>query len=77
MRSSVTAFGLAAGPLQEPAFYAYAVPAPPQLKDAKVRPDAAFFHQQMGEFILPYDAVTRIEIRPRQKSVRLWTRLMQ
>jgi hypothetical protein len=45
------------GPLLEPALYAYAVPAPAGLKDAKVRPDAAYFHQQLGEFILPYEAV--------------------
>jgi hypothetical protein len=24
-----------------------------------VRPDAAFFHQELGEFILPYDAVRK------------------
>ena len=30
----------------------------PALRDAtKVRPDAAFFHETLGEFILPYDAV--------------------
>lgn len=45
------------GPLLEPALYAYAVPDPPGLKEAKVRPDAAYFHQELGEFILPYSAV--------------------
>jgi hypothetical protein len=45
------------GALLEPALYAYAVPDPPGFKDAKVRPDAAFFHQELGEFILPYEAV--------------------
>ena len=44
-------------PVLEAAFYAYAVPEPPGLKDAKVRPDAAFYHHEMGEFILPYEAV--------------------
>jgi hypothetical protein len=24
-----------------------------------VRPDTAFFHQQLGEFILPYDAMRK------------------
>ncbi len=24
---------------------------------AKVRPDAAYFHQELGEFILPYESV--------------------
>lgn len=45
------------GPILEPAFYAYAVPEPAGLKDAKVRPDAAYYHRDLGEFILPYDAV--------------------
>ena len=45
------------GPVLEPAFYAYAVPDPAGFKDAKVQPDAAFFHQELGEFILPYEAV--------------------
>ena len=26
-----------------------------------VRPEAAFFHEQMGKFILPYDAVRNAE----------------
>jgi hypothetical protein len=45
------------GPVLEPAFYAYAVPEPDGLKSARVRPDAAFYHQELGEFILPYEAV--------------------
>jgi len=47
------------GPILEPSFYAYAVPEPEGLKSAPVRPDAAFYHREMGEFILPYDAVRR------------------
>jgi hypothetical protein len=45
------------GPLLEPAFYAYAVPEPPGLKDARVGPAAAYYHRELGEFILPYEAV--------------------
>ena len=45
------------GPLLEPAFYAYAVPQPDGLKEAQVQPDAAYYHQGLGEFILPYEAV--------------------
>jgi hypothetical protein len=45
------------GPVLEPAFYAYAVPEPPGLKEAKVRPDAAYYHRELNEFILPYEAV--------------------
>jgi Family of unknown function (DUF5996) len=45
------------GPVLEPAFYAYCVPEPTGLKDARVQPAAAFYHSELGEFILPYDAV--------------------
>ena len=45
------------GPVLEPAFYAYAVPAPAGLEDARIAPPAAFFHRELGEFILPYEAV--------------------
>jgi len=41
----------------EAAFYAYAVPEPSGLKESKVEPAAAFYHQTMGEFVLPYEAV--------------------
>jgi hypothetical protein len=47
--------------LREPAFYAYAVPEPAGLKDTPVRPEAAFYHRELGEFILPYDAVRRAD----------------
>ena len=46
-------------PLLEPALYAYAVPQPDGFADARVRPDAAYYHRELGEFILPYDAVRR------------------
>src|ERR687896_161022 len=39
------------------AFYSYAYPVPEGFAAAPVRPEAAFFHEAMGEFILPYDAV--------------------
>ena len=45
------------GPVLEPAFYAYAVPEPPGLKEASVRPGAAYYHRELAEFILPYEAV--------------------
>jgi hypothetical protein len=45
------------GPILEPAFYAYAVPAPAGLGDRAVEPSAAYYHRELGEFILPYDAV--------------------
>jgi hypothetical protein len=45
------------GPILEPAFYAYAVPEPSGLKEAHVQPAAAYYHRDLGEFILPYEAV--------------------
>jgi Family of unknown function (DUF5996) len=45
------------GPVQEAAFYAYAVPEPDGLKTARIRPAAALYHLEMSEFILPYEAV--------------------
>jgi len=42
-----------------PAFYAYAYPSPDGFKDAAVAPEAAFFDEGLGEFVLPYDAVRR------------------
>jgi hypothetical protein len=43
--------------MPEPVFYAYAAPEPNGLKDAQVRPAAAYYHRDLGEFILPYEAV--------------------
>jgi hypothetical protein len=45
------------GPVDYPAFYSYAYPAPQGFPGAKVKPAAAFFSKELGEFILPYDAV--------------------
>jgi hypothetical protein len=49
------------GPLLQPAFYAYAAPEPAGLRDVRVRPDAAFYHRELGEFILPYDMVRKAD----------------
>jgi hypothetical protein len=48
------------GLLLEPAFYAYAVPEPPGFKEATVQPADAFYHRELGEFILPYEAVRHV-----------------
>src|SRR5690606_8742631 len=37
------------------AFYSYAYPEPPGFRQAAVRPAAASFSEQLGEFLLPYD----------------------
>src|SRR5581483_1117770 len=42
------------GPVEYPAFYSYAYPAPEGFAQAKVKPAAAFFSKELGEFILPY-----------------------
>jgi len=41
----------------EPAYYAYAAPEPPGFADAATQPEAAFYNQQLGEFLLRYDDV--------------------
>ena len=45
------------GPVDFAAFYSYAYPAPNDFAQASVRPDEAFFSQDLGEFILPYEVV--------------------
>ena len=45
------------GGIDYPAFYSYAYPAPDGFANARVRPAQAFFSKDLGEFILPYDAV--------------------
>jgi hypothetical protein len=54
-------FWFGSGPVLEPAFYAYAVPEPPGLKAARVQPRGAFYHGELGEFILPYETVRKAE----------------
>ena len=43
--------------LGEAAFYAYAYPSPPGFSNYPVQPEAAYFHDKLGEFILPYESV--------------------
>jgi hypothetical protein len=45
------------GPIDYPAYYSYAYPEPAGFAAAKVRPAAAFYFGDYGQFILPYDAV--------------------
>jgi hypothetical protein len=45
------------GPVDYPAFYSYAYPAPEGFSSQRVEPSEAFFDQGAGEFILPYSAV--------------------
>ncbi|MGB7832559.1 MAG: DUF5996 family protein [Xanthobacteraceae bacterium] len=45
------------GAIDYAAFYSYAYPTPDGFGKSRVRPAAAFFSQELGEFLLPYDAV--------------------
>jgi len=58
---SSVGFWLGGGDTKGAAFYSYAVPEPQGFKEARVRSDAAFYHRQLGEFILMYEDVRRAE----------------
>jgi hypothetical protein len=45
------------GDISGPAFYSYAAPEPAGFAQQKIRPQAAFYHPQMKEFLLMYDDV--------------------
>ncbi|WP_180900206.1 DUF5996 family protein [Martelella soudanensis] len=45
------------GGIDYPAFYAYAYPEPKAFRAARVAPDAAFWEENLSEFVLPYEAV--------------------
>jgi hypothetical protein len=47
------------GPIDYPAFYSYAYPAPAGFAEARVGPEGAFYSKDYGEFVLPYDRVAR------------------
>jgi hypothetical protein len=51
------------GRVDEPVFYAYAVPEPEGFRDTRVRPPEARYVPKLGEFILPYEVV-RTAVRP-------------
>lgn len=43
--------------LGEAAFYTYAYPEPTGFRSAPLRPEEAYYHDGLSEFVLPYDAV--------------------
>jgi hypothetical protein len=45
------------GDIQGPAFYSYAAPEPSGFALRRIRPQAAFYHPQLKEFLLMYDDV--------------------
>jgi hypothetical protein len=63
---SSAGFWPGSGAIDYPAFYSYAYPEPACFRTTKVKPDAAFFSEALGEFILPYDAV-RTSAQPDQE----------
>ena len=54
---SSAGFWPGSGAVDYPAFYCYAYPEPQGFRTAAVKPEAAFFSEALGEFVLPYDAV--------------------
>ncbi|WP_244554609.1 DUF5996 family protein [Pontibacter indicus] len=43
------------------AFYSYIYPEPEGYKDARIKPEQAYYHPELREFVLPYDAVQKAE----------------
>jgi Family of unknown function (DUF5996) len=56
---SSVGFWPGSGDVKEAAFYSYMVPAPEGFKEARVRPDAAHYDKQLGEFLLMYEDVRK------------------
>lgn len=56
---SSVGFWPGSGGIGDPAFYSYTTPEPPGFADWPVRPAAARYDKQLGEFILMYDDVRR------------------
>ena len=54
-------FWLGGGGVDEAAFYAYGYPSPEGLAEANVSTPGAFWHGDLGEFVLPYAAVREAE----------------
>jgi hypothetical protein len=58
---SSVGFWPGSGNITDAAFYSYMAPEPKGFNEARVRPEAAFFDKQLGEFILMYDEVRTSE----------------
>jgi Family of unknown function (DUF5996) len=56
---SSVGFWPGSGDIQEPAFYSYMAPEPQGFRESRVRPEGAFYHQQLGEFLLMYENVRK------------------
>jgi len=58
---SSVGFWPGSGDVKDAAFYSYMVPEPQGFKEARVRPDAAYYNKQLGEFLLMYEDVRKAE----------------
>jgi hypothetical protein len=58
---SSVGFWPGSGDVKDAAFYSYTVPEPQGFKDAPVRPNAAHYQEQLGEFLLMYEDVRKAE----------------
>jgi Family of unknown function (DUF5996) len=58
-RSEVSSCGYWPGGADEGTFYAYAYPEPPGYRQHHVQAAASYFDHDLGEFLLPYQAVRR------------------
>jgi hypothetical protein len=58
---SSVGFWPGSGDVKDAAFYSYMVPEPRGFKDAPVRPNAAHYEKQLGEFLLMYEDVRQAE----------------
>jgi hypothetical protein len=58
---SSVGFWPGSGDIKDAAFYSYMVPEPLGFKDAPVRPNAAHYEKQLGEFLLMYEDVRKAE----------------
>jgi hypothetical protein len=56
---SSVGFWPGSGDVKDAAFYSYMAPAPQGFADARVRPDAAYYDKQLGEFLLMYEDVRK------------------
>jgi len=54
---SAVGFWCGSGNVKEPSYYSYSSPEPAGFSDYHVAPAAASYRKDMGEFILPYEAV--------------------
>jgi hypothetical protein len=54
---SSVGFWPGSGTITDPAFYSYTLPEPPGFRDWPIRPAAARYDTQLGEFIVMYDDV--------------------